>query len=762
MNRVLWACAALMVFVGPVVRGQLAVGEDDKGITISCSAPLAWKAVVDKGHGGVVSEFHLPADGPNLISTTNSDGSPCPFRGLFDTFYMTRVEGKTDQERVKAKGSFWQNGRGTVRVLSSGPDRVIVETSGKAGGWRRLSPKKEDIVEFRQRYTFRPDGIGVAGEVKWIYGYGTNIEDVQPETFLTPGIVNYPVIFRGGSGAEQAVGITSSGGARFPDGINYPLTMLVALRNGHRLEFHYNKVPAALEKSRWFFLERPWQQEWTQGLGVSADPNPKLGKFPRGEPASYEYEFTFAKISPGQMPPTLTITSPTKEATFLPGAEVKLTASVVGGDGKPMTADGVEWKVYRPFTKPFKDGKGASIGFTIPSREDLGKQDYIWAVATVADANGRKSADYMKFNIELDPKAAGPFEWEAAAPETQEMSSAKLKAMQEALAADHTHGLIVVRNDKVVCEWYAKDFPATKPHYTASAAKALVGGVSTAVAINDGRISLDDLAAKYVPAWRDDPKKSKITIRQLGSHTSGLEDAEDEKETPHNKLAGWKGEFWKAGPVPNDPFTLSRDKTQVVFEPGTKESYSNPGIAMLAYCLTGALREAPQKDMRTLLRDRVMRPIGIKDEEWSVGYRKTYNVDGLPLVAAWGGAAFTPRAAARVARLMMRDGSWDGKQLISFDAVRQVTRDAGTAGNGGIGWWTNNDGMYAKLPRDAFWGAGAGHQVVLVVRSLNMIAVRNGDTLTRTGDWDKAVEEELFNPLMDAIQKGGPKPEGQK
>jgi CubicO group peptidase (beta-lactamase class C family) len=157
-----------------------------------------------------------------------------------------------------------------------------------------------------------------------------------------------------------------------------------------------------------------------------------------------------------------------------------------------------------------------------------------------------------------------------------------------------------------------------------------------------------------------------------------------------------------------------------------------------------------------------MRPIGIKGEEWSVGYRKTYNVDGLPLVAAWGGAAFTPRAAARVARLMMRDGSWDGKQLISFDAVREVTRDSGTPGNGGIGWWTNNDGMYAKLPRDAFWGAGAGHQIVLVVRSLNMIAVRNGDTLTRNGDWDKAVEEELFNPLVDAIQKGAPKPEGQK
>jgi len=32
-----------------------------------------------------------------------------------------------------------------------------------------------------------------------------------------------------------------------------------------------------------------------------------------------------------------------------------------------------------------------------------------------------------------------------------------------------------------------------------------------------------------------------------------------------------------------------------------------------------------------------MRPIGVPDAEWSVGYGETSEVEGLPLVASWGG-----------------------------------------------------------------------------------------------------------------------------
>ena len=341
------------------------------------------------------------------------------------------------------------------------------------------------------------------------------------------------------------------------------------------------------------------------------------------------------------------------------------------------------------------------------------------------------------------------------------MSSAKLKKMTDDLAAHSTSGLLVVRNDHIVCEWYAPGAGAKIPHGTASLAKAIVGGVAIAVGVTDGRVALDDPAAKFIPQWQGDARKSRITLRQLGSHTSGLADAED-GDLPHEQLSGWQGDFWKRPAPPRDPFTLARDVTPMLTEPGTAFEYSNPGIGMLMYALTAALKDAPQKDVRTLLRDRVMRPLGVPDAEWSVGYNQTIVVDGLPLVAAWGGASYTARAAARLGCLMLREGDWEGRRLLSAEAVRLVTSDVGTPGPCGIGWWSNNDGHCPALPRDAYWGAGAGHQTLLVVPSLKLIAVRNGRDLgplpkdVAPTEYAQPTFKWLFAPLVGAITEQAP------
>jgi hypothetical protein len=261
-----------------------------------------------------------------------------------------------------------------------------------------------------------------------------------------------------------------------------------------------------------------------------------------------------------------------------------------------------------------------------------------------------------------------------------------------------------------------------------------------------------------VPAWARDDRKRKITLRHLGSHTSGLADAEEDR-LPHAKLTGWRGDFWKQLDPPNDPFTLARDRAPVLFEPGTQLQYSNPGIAMLGYAVTAALTDAPHKDIRTLLRDRIMRPIGVADADWSVGYGKTFTANGLPLVAGWGGGSYTARALASIGRLLLHDGDWDGKPILTPDAVRRITADAGLPGHCGMGFWTNADGRYPKLPRDTYYGAGAGDQLLIVVPSLRLIVVRNGDTLapepSNPRDVFEAFHDQrvklLFEPILDAV-----------
>lgn len=118
------------------------------------------------------------------------------------------------------------------------------------------------------------------------------------------------------------------------------------------------------------------------------------------------------------------------------------------------------------------------------------------------------------------------FEWQKCAPEEAGMDGKLLQALTHTLAGRRTKALFVVRRDRVVWEWYSKDHGPEKQHGTASLAKAIVGGASLMFALADGLMDADDLACKYVPQWRDDPVKSKITIRHLATHASGVEDAE--------------------------------------------------------------------------------------------------------------------------------------------------------------------------------------------------------------------------------------------
>jgi CubicO group peptidase (beta-lactamase class C family) len=353
-------------------------------------------------------------------------------------------------------------------------------------------------------------------------------------------------------------------------------------------------------------------------------------------------------------------------------------------------------------------------------------------------------------------------DWQSTAPESQGLSKAKLDALCDELAKRRTRAFLVVRNDSIVYEWYGPGVTADARQGTASLAKAVVGGLSLAVAIADGRIRLDDPAAVFITEWKHDPRKSKLTIRHLGSHTSGLADSVT-AGVRNEAQPGWRGDFWKRLPPPNDPFTIARDQVPLLFEPGKQFQYSNPGIAVLGYCVTSAIRHGVPHDVRSLLRERVFRPIGVGDQEWSAGYGQTVHVNGLPLVGAWGGASLTPRALARLGRLVLHEGDWDGRPVLSRDAIRQVTHDAGLPGHCGMGWWTNNGRRYSWLPADAFWGAGAGDQVLLVVPSLKLIMVRNGDLLHTAAELGalspRDVFEEfhdpraklLFKPLVNAI-----------
>jgi CubicO group peptidase (beta-lactamase class C family) len=386
----------------------------------------------------------------------------------------------------------------------------------------------------------------------------------------------------------------------------------------------------------------------------------------------------------------------------------------------------------------------------------------------------KETSDQVKISTE-----PAVFEWTYADAESQGMSSEKLDELVNDLAERGTKKLLVIRHDQIVCSYFAEGREdSVGGHYTASLAKAIVSGMSLLAAIDDGLIDPDEPACKYIPEWKDNYRKSKITIRHLAGHTSGVEDAEVSAEEAnkmrakglhnHMDLPGWKGQFWRQEP---DPFSLSRDSAPVIFSSGQRYAYSNTGIAMLNYAVTAAIKDTEQKDIRTYLRDRVYRPIGIEDEEYSLGYNQTYMINSLPMVGGWGGGGFTANAVARIGRLMLRKGNWQGSQLIDSALVKEALRFE-PANNWDfehdiqdntnpflettLGWYSNRSGIWEYLPRDAFAGAGAQNQLLLVVPSLDLIVVRFGDQLSGGSKGDSAnlgIERFLFNPVIEAIEE---------
>ncbi|MHC4715738.1 MAG: serine hydrolase, partial [Planctomycetota bacterium] len=362
------------------------------------------------------------------------------------------------------------------------------------------------------------------------------------------------------------------------------------------------------------------------------------------------------------------------------------------------------------------------------------------------------------------------FEWQMASPESQRFSTERLDELRDRLGRQGTKSFLLIRGDRIVQEWYAPDHGPDKLHWNASLDKAIVAGVALAVAMTDGRIDPDDRAARYVRQWDVDALKSRITIRQLATHSSGLENAAlawsderlrrimargDTRVGHQESLPGWKGAFWRRE---RSPFLIARDETPVIFPPGSDYHYSNPGIAMLGYVLAACLRDAPQTDVLSLLRERVMRPIGVADDHWRIGYGTEYEADGLKLHAGWGGGNCTARAIARLGRLMLRKGDWEGRQIINPAVVEAAVAWAGTPipdrsadlqPASGLSWWTNVDGNMSALPRDAFMGMGAGNELLVVIPSLQIILVRQGLQFTERL-WAGA-HEHLFRPVMEAI-----------
>jgi CubicO group peptidase (beta-lactamase class C family) len=216
----------------------------------------------------------------------------------------------------------------------------------------------------------------------------------------------------------------------------------------------------------------------------------------------------------------------------------------------------------------------------------------------------------------------------------------------------------------------------------------------------EGKLSVDDPVAKYVPELGDlkteDGKPGNLTLRHLLTHTSGMGEASGEESGNAKTLSDLIPVF---------------AKKPLQFEPGTKWKYCQSGINTLGRII----EVASGQSYPDFLQKRLLDPLGMKDttfyptpEQVSRLATSYKHVDGkleaAPLTtvfgheigahdhypAANGGLFSTAGDYGRFCRMLLNNGTVDGKTYLKPESVKQMTTiqtgDLVTGFTPGNGW----------------------------------------------------------------------------
>jgi CubicO group peptidase (beta-lactamase class C family) len=255
-----------------------------------------------------------------------------------------------------------------------------------------------------------------------------------------------------------------------------------------------------------------------------------------------------------------------------------------------------------------------------------------------------------------------------------------------------------------------------------------ITAIAVLMLMEDGKLSLDDPIAKYVPELAGlktaDGKTPRITIRHLLTHTSGMGEATDEESKTARTLSDLIPAF---------------ASKPLAFEAGSKWQYSQSGILTLGR-IVEIVSGVP---FEVFLRNYIFDPLGMKDTtfylseaqmpRWVIPARRESEqlvpaeiglLNGHPPTwrghypASNGGLFSTAPDYTRLAQMLLNGGALDGRRYLTAESVHMMsTVNTGdmvtgfTPGNGwglGVGIVRQPQGVTAMLSPGTF-GHGGGY-----------------------------------------------------
>lgn len=316
--------------------------------------------------------------------------------------------------------------------------------------------------------------------------------------------------------------------------------------------------------------------------------------------------------------------------------------------------------------------------------------------------------------------------WETVSPETLNWKTALLPELKNYLIEKDTDAFIILKNGRIVVEYYFNDFTSATPHAWNSAGKTLTS-VAVGMAEQDGFLNLNDSTTEYLgEGWTTmtPEQEMQITIQHQLSMTPG-------------------GDYT----VP-DSFCTDPECLKYLNDSGTFWFYHNAFYTLLQPVLDNAIPNGFDTYFDTKLKN----PIGMSGAWLQFGYNRVFFSNA--------------RSMARFGILNLNRGNWNGTQLLNENYFQKMTNTSQELNKSyGYLWWLNGKESHrlpqstnefqGKLipnaPDDLIAALGKNDQKLYIVPSQDLIVIRMGEDAGNTVPGPSGFDNELWGKLAEII-----------
>lgn len=317
------------------------------------------------------------------------------------------------------------------------------------------------------------------------------------------------------------------------------------------------------------------------------------------------------------------------------------------------------------------------------------------------------------------------------------------------------HSLLMARKGQLVLEEYFFGHDRETPHDLRSAGKVFAS-VMLGAAMQRGvdispESSASAILARRGPFANPDPRKAKITLAHLMTHSSGLDCNDNDDASPGNEdrlqTQTSEPDLWK--------YTLD---LPMKHEPGARYAYCSASINLVG----GAITEETRAWLPEFFDRAVARPLGFG----------RYYMNLTPAGDGYlgGGSWLRPRDLLKVGQAYLDGGVWRGKRIVSAAWVAESTKPRIKVTPATTGLSAEEFRNYYGEGEDAYaWhlgtitagtrayrtyaAGGNGGQLLIVAPELELVVVFTGGNYRQGGIWSRWADEIVGAQILATMTK---------